>query len=145
MNHIAYLKRIRFFHYALLLLAVAITAFGSIMGGIAALVLGFAIVWKYHRCPNCSRDVDILLPLDKKTCCPKCGYYLKDGTEPEEMREAREQAEAEAKAKAAAEAAEAAEAAANAENAEGEDNAENAQDAEAAEGADEPEKVEISA
>lgn len=106
MNHIAYLKRIRFLHGFLLLCAVILTAFGSLMGGVGALILSFAVIWIYHRCPKCSSEVDTLLPLNKESCCPTCGFYLKDGTEPEEMRLAREQAEEEAKAKAEAEAAE---------------------------------------
>lgn len=106
MNHIAYLKRIRFLHNFLLLCAVVLTAFGSLMGGVAALLASFIVVWLYHRCPKCSSEVDTLLPLNKKSCCPTCGYYLKDGTEPEEMREERERIEAEEKAKAEAEAAE---------------------------------------
>lgn len=102
MNHIAYLKRIRFLHGFLLLCAVLLTAFGSLMGGVGALIMSFAVIWLYHRCPNCSREVDTLLPLNKKSCCPTCGFYLKDGTEPEEMRLAREQAEEEARAEAEA-------------------------------------------
>lgn len=107
MNHTSYLKKIRLLHYVLLLSAVCFTAFGSLMAGVGALAVGFIIVWRYHRCPKCSSGVDILLPLDKESCCPACGFYLKDGTEPEEMREERERAEkakAEAAEKAAAEA-----------------------------------------
>ena len=112
MNHIAYLKRIRFLHVFLLICAVTLTALGALMGGVAALAFAFIVVWKYHRCPHCAGEVDTLLQLKKETCCPTCGFYLKDGTEPEEMREERERAEAEAREKAEAEAAEAAEKAA---------------------------------
>lgn len=114
MNHIAYLKRIRFLHGFLLLCAVILTAFGTIMGGAAALAGSFLVVWRYHRCMKCGGKVDTILALDKKTCCPACGYYLKDGTEPEEMKAERERAEEEARAKAEAEAEEKAKAEAEA-------------------------------
>lgn len=80
MNHISYLKRIRFLHHFLLLCAVMLAAFGSLMGGVAALALAFIIVWIYHRCPKCNGEVDTLLALDKESCCPLCGCLLKDGT-----------------------------------------------------------------
>lgn len=130
-NHIGYLKRIRFFNIVLLLCAVTLTALGIIVGGVVALILAFFVVWRYHRCAKCGAEVSTLLPLDKTTCCPTCGFYLNDGTEPEEMREERERAEAEAKAKAEAEAAEKAAAEAEAADAE----AEGAETAEQEEGA----------
>ena len=87
MNHIAYLKKIRLLHYILLICAVAFTAIGFLMGGVALLVLAFLAVWKYHRCPKCAANINTLLPLDDKCCCPYCGCFLKDGTENPEWAE----------------------------------------------------------
>lgn len=97
MNHISYLKRIRFLHNLLLLCAVTLAVFDSIMGGIAALAFAFIIVWRYHRCPKCSEGLDTLLPLNGESCCPFCGCFLKDGTGPEEEAEPKAGAGAEPK------------------------------------------------
>lgn len=93
MNHIAYLKRIRFLHHLLLLCAILLTVLGSIMGGVGILLFSFIVVWIYHRCPKCGGEIDTLLTLDKTSCCPACGCFLMDGTGGTDIAEAAEGAE----------------------------------------------------
>ena len=73
MNTLTYLFCLKAGFFLSLGVDILLLAFHHPIPGGILLLGGLTVMWRFYRCPECKRPLDLRLPLREMEYCPSCG------------------------------------------------------------------------